>query len=136
MVRVKMLLRNEVAVISDGVVYLFDLGGRCVSEDAGNLFSYMEGALDLPIISILSTPDSCEIGVVFPDSQSVTRYSTPLDSMTLAGTLQMSRGFIKILRRTGKVGTTRFNQLLFIYPEDYNLNDLLMRVQATKITEG
>lgn len=135
MVRVKMMRGNEVAIIADGKSYLFDLGGRCVSEDAGNLVSYMDGALDLPIVSVLTSPDYYELGVVWPGVAGIVRYKSSMDSLTLLGTMQMVHGFIKMLRRSGKQGDTRFNQIVFIYPEGYDLNGLLTRLMATKISE-
>lgn len=133
MVRVKMLRGNETAIIDNGKSYVFDMGGRCTAEDAGCLSSYMEGSCDLPIISVLTSGRNAELGVVFPGQDKLKRYTSEMDAMTLAGTLQMSRGFIKMLRRSGKQFGARFNQILFVYREDYDIASLLAQLHVTEV---
>lgn len=135
MVRIKMLRGNEVVIISDGKSYTFDLGGRCTGEDVGNLVSYMEGAIELPLVSVLTSGDFVDLGVVIPGRQDLVRYKTSMDSMTLLSTLQMTHGFIKMLRRSGKSEDVRFNQLLFVYPQGFDVMNLMRTLHATEVME-
>ena len=124
MIRVKMLPKNETCIIDNGKSYLFGLNGKCISEDVGNLTSYMSGALDLPLISILSCNGYLDIGVSNP-GQNLKSYSCNMDAMQCAMKVQLQGGFIKMLRRDGKQDGKTFNQLIFVYKEGTNLNPIL-----------
>lgn len=130
MTRVKMLRKNETAIIDNGKSYVFGLDGKCCAEDAGNLNSYMEGACDLCVVSILSSGSHHEVGVVFRGADKIKRYETTADLMTTIANFQMARGFVKMLRRTGMSCGVRFNQLLFVYPEGYDVMPILSKVGA------
>lgn len=133
MVRVKMLRGNETAIIDNGKSYLFDIGGRCVQEDAGNLVSHMAGALDLPIISLLSSGNNSELGVIVPGQDKIRRFIPAFETAECAIRMQLYGGFIKMLRRSGVVAGVRFNQLLFIYREGYDLSPLLQQLNAEEV---
>ena len=133
MVRVKMLRGNETAIIDSGKSYMFDIGGRCTAEDAGSLMSYMDGACDLPIISVLSSGTYCEVGVVTPGQEQLKRYTSNMSQMEIAMNLQAARGYIKMLRRSGTQAGVRFNQMLFVYREDFALSSVLSRLQLTEV---
>lgn len=129
MIRVKMLPRNETCIIDNGKSYIFGLNGRCIKEDAGNLSSYMTGALDLPCISILSSNGVLDIGVS-ETNKDFKRYTCDLDSMQCALKVQMYGNFIKMLRRDGKQNGIAFNQLIFVYKEGTDLSKLLLSINA------
>lgn len=133
MVRVKMLRGNETAIIDDGKVYLFDIGGRCTQENAGNLNSYMDGAVDLPIISFLSCGQNGEVGVIYPGYSSIKRYIPAFENMQCAMKIQSAGGFIKMLRRSGMVAGVRFNQLLFIYRDNFDVSKILAQLNAEEV---
>lgn len=133
MVRVKMMRGNETAIVDSGKSYLFDIGGRCTAEDAGSLISYMEGACDLPIISVLSSGDYCEVGVITPGQDDVKRYKTDMKAMEVCMTLQSAGCFIKMLRRNGTQLGVRFNQMLFIYRADFAVSQVLARLRITEV---
>lgn len=133
MIRVKMLPRNETCIIDNGKSYIFGLNGICKEEDAGKLSSYMVGALDLPIISILSCNGKLDIGV--SDKGSFKNYICDMDAMQCAMTLQMQRHFIKMLRRDGKQDNKSYNQLIFVYPEGTNLTVMLNAIGAKEVTQ-
>lgn len=133
MVRVKMMRGNETAIVDSGKSYLFDIGGRCTAEDAGGLYGYMEGACDLPIISVLSSGDYCEIGVVTPGQDAIKRYKAEMKAMEVAMTVQSAGGFIKMLRRNGTQQGVRFNQMLFIYRADFAVSQVLAKLRITEV---
>lgn len=129
MIRVKMLSRNETCIIDDGKTYIFGLNGKCSKADAGGLSSYMKGALDLPVISLLSSNEVVDIGVN-ETGKGFRRFTTSLGSIECAFKLQMKGGFIKMLNRCGVVKDVPYNQLLFIYQEGYCLDDILKELEA------
>ena len=132
MIRVKMLKRNEVAVVDNGKVYKFDLGGKCIGEDIGGISENMEGSIDLPLISVLSSNGVLDIGVSTGHNE-FKRYSCDMDAMTCAITLQSLGGFVRMLRRDGKCKDTLFNQLIFIYKEGTDLAPLLLGINAKEV---
>lgn len=135
MVRVKMLQRNETAIIENGHVHLFGTDGRCYEDDAGNMNKYMTGACDLPIISLLTSNGQAELGVVWQGFTKISRYRLGVSAMQAASILQVSRGFVKMLRRSGKVADIAYNQLIFVYPDGYDILPILGKLIATEILE-
>lgn len=129
MIRVKILPRNEVAIIENGKVVLFNNVGRCIQEDAGFVGKYMTGSLDLPIISLLSSNGVLDVAM-FEEGQEMKRFKSSLDSMQCAMKLQMQGGFIRMLRRDGEQDGIRYNQLLFIYKENTNLEEILQCLEV------
>lgn len=132
MIRVKMLPKNETCIIDNGKSYVFGLNGKCRLEDAGNLSSYMSGALDLPLISILSCNGFLDIGVSNP-SQELKTYKCTMDAMQCAMRVQLVGGFIKMLRRDGTQDGKVFNQLIFVYKEGTNLQPMLDAINAKEV---
>lgn len=127
-----MMKDNEICIIDNGKSYLFSNIGKCIKEDVGNLSTYMTGALDLPIISILSSNGVVDIAIS-ECNQELKRYTTTLDSMSCAMKVQMAGNFIRLLRRDGKQDNIAFNQLLFIYKEGTNLSSILQSIDAKEV---
>lgn len=133
MVRVKMLRGNETAIVDNGKSYVFDLGGRCIKEDAGDLVTYMAGAVDLPVISLLSSGKGSELGVSFPGNDKLRRFVPNLETPQCAMKIQMAGGFIKMLRRSGTQHGVRFNQILFVYRENFDLWPILNQLGVQEV---
>lgn len=130
MLMVKMLRNNEVCVIDDGISYIFDMGGRLKKEDAG-LMGYSDGAIELPAISLLSSNNYVEV-CAFKRGQAPIKYKSVTDAMTCALKVQMTGGFLRMLRRDGVSNGIRFNQLIFIYREDMNLDEILSKLDISR----
>ena len=105
MVRVKMLVGNEVAVISDRIAYIFDLGGRFKSEDT-NFITYMDGAVDLPCVSVLSSSGRVEVGI------------------SLGGVLRM-------LMKSGVYDDIAYNQMIFVFNSEKAVRNALYTLGIT-----
>lgn len=127
MVRVK-IAANEVAILDNGHVYLFDSTGRCTGEDVGGISKYAGGALALPCISILSSNKHVDIAL-FTQDDKMSSFEVEEDSMTCAMKIQMHGGFLRMLRHDGAVDRDnekiRFNQLIFVYRDGTDLNKLV-----------
>lgn len=119
---VSMQADGGVGIIEDGVVYLFDRAGHFLRE-VGLEPCYVDGAGRLPGISVLSSRDSVEIGVVTDGSFSV--YTSSLSLMSIVGKLNMRHNFVRMLTRSGKQNEVSYNQMIFIYPEGTNILDIL-----------
>lgn len=132
MLRVKMLRGNETCIIDNGKSYIFGLNGKCKQEDAGNLSSYMTGALELPCISILSSNGGVEIALNESDS-SFRRFKCNEDAMSCAMKVQMSGRFVKMLRRDGKFEDVSFNQLIFVYPQGTSLLPFISQINKEEV---
>lgn len=132
MLRVKMLKNNETCIIDNGKSYVFGLNGKCKQEDAGNLSSYMTGALDLPCISILSSNGGVEIALNESDD-SFRRFKCNEDAMSCAMKVQMMGSFVKMLRRDGKFEDVLFNQLIFVYPQGTNLSQFISQINKQEV---
>lgn len=132
MLRVKMLRGNETCIIDNGKSYIFGLNGKCKQEDAGNLSSYMTGALELPCISVLSSNGGVEIALNESDS-SFRRFKCNEDAMSCAMKVQMSGRFVKMLRRDGKFEDVSFNQLIFVYPQGTSLLPFISQINKEEV---
>lgn len=132
MLRVKMLRGNETCIIDNGKSYIFGLNGKCKQEDAGNLSSYMTGALELPCISVLSSNGGVEIALNESDS-SFRRFKCNEDAMSCAMKVQMNGRFIKMLRRDGKFEDVPFNQLIFVYPQGTSLLPFISQINKEEV---
>lgn len=132
MIRVKMMRGNETVVIDNGKSYVFGLDGKCHTEDAGNIGGHMDGSLDLPLISLLTSNSHLEVAVSTPGGE-LKRYESTLDGMECASMLTMYGGFVKMLRRTGQQDEVRFNQIIFIYREDFDLSTVLNKLSLKRV---
>ena len=130
MLRVKMLLNNELAIIDDGKVVIFNNIGKVINEDAELIPKYTNGMLNLPIISILSSNNKVEIALF--ENDTMKRYMTGVDAMSVAMRIQRNGRVLRLLRRDGKVDDTRYNQLLFLYQEGTPLDDKLQDLQVVE----
>ena len=132
MIRFKVLGSNRVALVEDGVAYLFDSGGRCYEETKdGAIVKYL-GTKDLPIISILSSNRKTSIGVSF-GNDTFKNYTTDKDASQCVMYLVQRAKFIRMLKRNGETEGIKFNQAIFIYQEGTNLSDILREFQVKEV---
>lgn len=132
MIRGKFLPNNELAIIEDGVVNLFDLGGK-FKGTSSDLAKYMSGALNFKYISILSTPKSFEVACFNNDKmRRFQGIGVPTD---YALKIQMQGGLTRILHKTGRVDNTSYNQLIFLYPENKDIDYIINSLGLKEIKE-
>ena len=128
MLRAKFLSNHETVVIEDGITYLFDIGGKCYKEDAGDLNKYMTGAVEFDYISVLSSGSRAEIAL-FSEGQAIRKFITD-DLLKCVMSIQMAGNFVKMLRRDGVSNNIRFNQLIFLYNKGTDLLGKLVNLQV------
>ena len=129
MVRVKMMGNNEVAVISNRIAYLFDIGGRFKSADP-HFTPYMDGAVDLPCVSVLSSSGKVELGISCNDTFRTVPVS--LDMMVIMSKLRSSTGMLRMLMKSGvQDGNISYNQMIFVFNSDTALKKALLLLGIT-----
>lgn len=128
MIRVKLLPLSETAIIEDGKVYKFDGMGKCESEGAEPIVKYSTGSVSLPIVSVLSSNGLLDVAYFSKDGVMHRLSPNGKSTMEVVSNLQMSRGFLRMLNRTGTENGIKFNQLLFLYPEVVEPHDILMKI--------
>ena len=128
MVRVKMLVGNEVAVISDRIAYIFDLGGRFKSEDT-NFITYMDGAVDLPCISVLSSSGRVDVGISLRDTFRVAQ--TSLMSTEALRLLMGAGGVLRMLMKSGVYDNITYNQMIFVFNSEQAVRNALYTLGIT-----
>ena len=128
MIRVKFLLNNEVAIIDETNVVLFNNIGKVIKENAELIPKYANGMQALPVISVLSSNNKVEVALF--ENDTMKRYATNEDALAVATRIQSEGKILRLLRRDGKFENTRFNQLLFIYTEGTQLQDKIKNLQV------
>lgn len=124
MVRVKMLLGTKVCIIDNQACYVFDAGGNCIEEGSGLIPMYSNGALPLPVVSILSDGDNVEIALFVDDVMEVL-FNGSMPIMNAIMRVQGCGRFLRMLNRRGKHDGVSFNQTLFVYTEGSEVVDKL-----------
>ena len=132
MVCVKMLPRSECCIIDIGRAVLFSNTGKVLDENAC-LSKYMDGMIELPILSVLSSNGKTEVACFLPGSV-VHKYEASYDVVIK---LQMKGGFLRMLQRGGTETLNGekipYNQLLLIYREGFNVLGLVQELQLKEI---
>ena len=127
MIRIKLSSGNT-TIIEDGVIYTFNKMGKFVEKHDKLHSVNLQGALDLPTISFLTSNGNVDIGVSF-GNDTFKRY-TVVDSIKAMVSPQLCKGFIKLLEREGVQDNIKFKQLIFIYPQGTNLQEILNKIEV------
>ena len=123
LIRFKTNKDNGVSIIDNGKAYIFNSIG--VFEDELPLTpSKLDGILNLPIISIISSNSNTDIMVHNLDDTEKF-YSTKASAMDCATKLSMSGDFVRTLRKNGKFEGKTYNQILFVYKENADISSKL-----------
>ena len=131
MIRYKATSNQGACIIDGGKAYLFNTIGNFLNEEVNLTPKLLDGLLNLPIISILSSGGQTDVMIHNSDDTDYF-YTTNLSSSDCAGILTLNRDFIKILRRLGKYENITFNQIIFVYNQTTNLNSKLPLLKLTK----
>lgn len=127
MLRVKMMPNNQVALIDEQRVYVFNAANECIEETTITP-KYTTGMQSLPIISVLTSRDNTDIGLFHDDV--VEHVRNPKDGATCAQLLFANKQYIRMVQRQGKVDKIRYNQMIFIYPSTFNVMSCLDIIRA------
>jgi hypothetical protein len=126
MLRGKFLTNRGTAIIENGTVHLFDLGGRYVGiDDCMN--KHLSGLQNFSYISILSSKGGVDIALFEKDTMK--RYSCDSDASQIAMRVQLNGGLLRILNKPEK----EHNQIIFLYKEG---TDLLQKLNGLVLKEA
>ncbi len=124
------MLTDGVCIIDDNDEYIFDRSGRFSKKGIASPLN-ARGMLMLPLISVLSANNSCEIAV-FNAGNDIRKFSYAGSHMDFIVKLQMSGGFLRMLQNNGVYDDIRYNQMVFIYADG---TDVIGKVTGTGAVE-
>lgn len=117
-------------------------GGACVYDSAGDLKQenvpleprLMNGAIKANGVSFLVF-NGTDYEVATEDSvRGLRKYKGTGDIAKILAEVKMNGGYMVHLQSKGKVGTTRYRQTMFIFREDYNIDELIARYNFTLVS--
>lgn len=134
MIYAKILRNRNTVVVEGGSAYLFDIGGVCIGESLPLLPEYMDSLVCFEIISIVSSGERVEVAL-FSEAGLRKKYLSELDSVMCGMFIQKEGGYLRVLRRSGKLEDVRYNQVLFLYRNGTDLMDKLKNLRIKECTE-
>ena len=123
MVGIKVLRDNAILVMDeDGELFLYDRAGKIKEKHAQSDPKYFDGMQMLPIVSILigSSTGSAEIKTFNCGSDIVCEVDEH-SALAYAVQFQKLGNVVRVLQDNGKVGNTRYSQIVIIYRDGYDL---------------
>lgn len=131
MIRGKMLRGNCTAIIEDGKVSLFDIGGRFKEENT-EINKYMTGASCFNFISVLSSNNNVEVAVIQDDIMHKFRSSDSNIVNNIGMRIYSDFRPIKILNKSGAINGVSYVQMIFMF--DTRI-DILSRIKSLGMEE-
>lgn len=114
MLRGKFLSNRGTAIIENGIVRIFDLGGRYIGID-DCMHKHLSGLQNFSYISVLSSKGGVDIALF--ENDTMKRYSCDSDAGQIVMSVQLNGGLLRILNKPEK----DHNQIIFLYKEGTNL---------------
>lgn len=129
---VKVMANGDMCMIDNGHTHIYDKTGILKNNDAGLIPKYTSSAMDMPVVSVLSSGNSVEVAL-FNYKGDMRRFSTELDSMSCVMKLQMMRKFVRMLKNSGQEGGVKFNQMIFVYPDDMDIGFVVSELKLKEM---
>lgn len=124
MIRAKQLRDQSIVIMEDGLLHKFDMAGSYIGE-AQRLPQYLEGMQPYPIVSLLSSGGSLQMGLFYEDD---TFKEVDLGDMPIGNAIvsKISKvNFFRTLKRTGECAGVKYTQGLFLCKRGTDLNKLI-----------
>ena len=125
MLRGKFLNNRGTVIIENGVIHLFDLGGRYIGTD-DCIHKYSSGMCNFSYISVLSSKGGVDIALFEKDT--MRRFSCSLEASKIAMMIQLNGGFLRVLNKP----ESSHSQIIFLYKEG---TDLTPRLKGLDLKE-
>lgn len=125
----KKLNSGKYCIIEDGLVTLFDKTGKCLAENLGVTPEYLNGAVKMNYVSVVSSGKRLEVALFVNDI--MTKYTSsmlPSDCVMKAFSILHPLCF---LRRNGKSDDINYNQAVFVCNKE--IVDLIYDLCLTRI---
>ena len=129
MIKYKTLQGNKTLVIEDGKFMLFDSSGNLEKENCPILPSYLNYLLDGNFISLLFSEDNLDIYTILSNGKTQ-NYSMKRDPFIMQKFLDFGH-MTRVLQRTGKENNIRYNQVIYIYQKDIDVNWIVEEILKT-----
>ena len=129
MIKYKTLQGNKTLVIEDGKFMLFDSSGNIEKENCPILPSYLNYLLDGNFISLLFSEDNLDIYTILSNGKTQ-NYSMKRDPFIMQKFLDFGN-MTRVLQRTGKENNIRYNQVIYIYQKDIDVNWIVEEILKT-----
>ena len=129
MIKYKTIQGNKTVVIEDGRVMLFDSGGTLEKENCPLLPNYMNFLLDANFISLLFSGDILEIYTILSNGETK-RYVRSRDPFIMQKFIDFGH-IIRVLQRQGKENNIRYNQIIYVYQKDIDINWIVEEILKT-----
>ncbi len=127
MLRVKMMPNNQVALIDDTKVLVFNAANDCIEETTITP-KYTTGMQSLPVISVLMANNDVDVALFHDDI--VEHVKNPHEGSRCAQDLFMNRQYIRMVKKDGKVDKIRYSQMIFIYPSTFDVKSCLSIIRG------
>ena len=122
MLRVKMMPNNQVAIIDETKVYVFNAANDCIEETTITP-RYTTGMQNLPVISVLMANNNVDVALFHDDI--VEHVKNPKEGGLCAQNLFMNRQYIRMVKKDGRYDKIRYSQMIFIYPSTFDVKSCL-----------
>lgn len=129
MIKYKTLQGNKTLLIEDGKFMLFDSSGNIEKENCPILPSYLNYLLDGNFISLLFSEDNLDIYTILSNGKTQ-NYSMKRDPFIMQKFLDFGH-MTRVLQRTGKENNIRYNQVIYIYQKDIDVNWIVEEILKT-----
>ena len=113
---------NQVAFIDEQRVYVFNSANDCVEETTITP-KYTTGMQNLPVISVLTANGKADVALFHDDV--VEHVKNPKEGTQCAQALFMNRQYIRMVKKEGKYDNIRYNQMIFVYPQTFDVMSCL-----------
>lgn len=127
----KKLIGNKYAIIEDGEVTTFDNMGKCLEEGLPLSPTYVNGAVKMNYVSVLSSGKRLEVALFVNDV--MTTYTSSMQPQDCVMKAFSSLSPICFLRRNGKQDGVNYNQAIFVMPDTYGGNGLVEMLSLSEV---
>lgn len=103
---------DKYCIIEDGEVFVFDKTGKCIGEKISISPEYVNGAIKINFVSVLSSGKNLEVCIFSEDKMD--KYLSSLSPQDCVMKAYSALKPLCFLRRNGKFSDINYNQAIFI----------------------
>lgn len=129
MIRYKTVYGGKTLVIEDGKLMMFGTSGVLEQENVPYLVSYSSNLLEGNFVSILMSGDVMEICTILSTGE-IKRIERDRNPLILQKFIDFGN-IVRVLQRQGKEQGIRFNQMIYIYRKDIDVNWIVEEILKT-----
>lgn len=129
MIRYKTVYGGKTLVIEDGKLMMFGTNGVLEQENVPYLVSYSSNLLEGNFVSILMSGDVMEICTLMSTGE-IKRIDRDRNPLILQKFLDFGN-IVRVLQRQGKEQGIRYNQMIYIYKSDIDINWIVEEILKT-----